>query len=74
MGALWFTAAMPEPLLLIAFKYCLVTAAGAFVTARVCELAHLIRTARPAPEDDSIASNARNVKQLPQPERFPRAA
>ena len=73
VAALWFTASMPEPLLLIAFKYCLITAVGAFIAARVCELTHLLRTA-PAPVVEAIVPSADNIEKLPQPEQLPRAA
>ena len=74
IGALWFAASVPEPLLLIAFKYCLIAAASAFVMARVCEITQLIRSSGSAPADDLRASDTQNVEQLPQPERFSRAA
>ncbi len=74
IGALWFAASVPEPLLLIAFKYCLIAAASAFVMARVCEITHLIRSSGSARAHDLLAPDTQNVKQLPQPERFSRAA
>lgn len=73
VAALWFTAAMPEPLLLIAFKYCLIIAVSASVAARVCELTRVLRTA-PAPVVETVVLSADNVKKLPRPEQLPRAA
>ncbi len=72
-AALWFTAAMPEPLLLVAFKYCLITAVGALVAARVFELTRLLRTA-PARVHETVVPSADNVEPLRQPEKLPHAA
>ena len=73
VAALWLTAAMPEPLLLIAFKYCLITAVSAFIAARVYELTRLLLIA-PALAAEAVVPRADNVKKLPQPEQLPRAA
>ena len=73
IAALWFAASMPEPLLLIAFKYCLITAVSAFVTARVFENTRLLRVAQ-APVQQTIVTSTDNVQALPQPEQLPRAA
>ena len=73
IAAFWFAASMPEPLLLIAFKYCLITAVSAFVIARVFELTRLLRVTQ-APVQQTIVTSTDNVQALPQAEQLPRAA
>ena len=74
IGALWFAAFVPEPLLLVAFKYCLIGAASAFIMARLYEITDVMRSSGSARADDLLAPDTQNVEHLPQPERFSRAA
>lgn len=74
LAALWFAASVPEPILLIAFKYCLITSVGAFLTARVCELTELVRRNEVPGLRESAPPATDNVEQLPAPKHLPRAA
>lgn len=75
-AALWFTAAVAEGVLLVAFKYCLLASVASFVVARGCELTRLVRLnemprAATVRVDGALADN---VEPLPRSEDLPRAA
>jgi hypothetical protein len=72
-SALWFASSMAEPLLLSVFKYCLMSAVGTFLVARMWEISQIFKASPVAPQKDVVAP-ANNVETLPQRRSLPRAA
>ena len=72
-AALWFNALVAEAVLFSSFTYCLMSAVGAFLTARMFEIAKLLQL--PAVEQPAPAvAEYNNVESLPERAELPRAA
>ncbi len=70
-AALWFAGSMAEAIMLDAFRYGMMAASGALVSARVVELSRIFRSAAPATATPALPDN---VESLPSREHLARAA
>ena len=71
--ALWFQASVAEAMWLKVFAYSLGSSVALLLTARICELAGILRSATPVAAPAPLETPD-NVESLPRRERLPQAA
>ena len=73
LGAHWFSGSVVEGAVLTAFTYCLAGGVGAFLAARMCEIARVLGGHVDASMEE-IVELPSNVEHLPERAHLPRAA